>query len=50
MLLYKDFLNFIGNKKLFFKIVVSSVPVILVGYLLVQYDLIERFRNIEVIG
>ena len=47
---YKDLINFIDNKKLFFKIVVSSVPVILVGYLLVQYDLIERFRNIEVIG
>ena len=47
---YKDLINFINNKKLFFKIMVSSVPVILVGYLLVQYDLIERFRNIEVIG
>ncbi len=47
---YKDLIDFIDNKKLFFKIIVSSVPVILVGYILVQYGLIEKLRNIKVIG
>ncbi len=47
---YKDLIDFIDNKKLFFKIIVSSIPVILVGYILVQYGLIEKLRNIKVIG
>lgn len=46
----KDVLNFIKNKELFLKIVVSSIPVMIVGYLLVTLDLINYLRNIEIIG
>ena len=46
----KDILNFIKNKFLFLKIIVSSIPVIVVGYLLVKTNLIELLRNIKIIG
>ncbi len=45
-----DLINFVQNKTLFLKIIISSVPIIIFGYLLVQFDLIERLRNFEVIG
>jgi undecaprenyl-diphosphatase len=47
---YKDIINFIKNKELFFKILIASIPVILVGFFLVQTNLIEKFRNIEIVG
>ena len=47
---YKDIYNFIENRLLFLKILISSVPIMLVGFLLVQTGLIDKFRNIEVIG
>ena len=46
----KDIKNFINNKKLFFKIFIASIPVMLFGFFLVQANLIEKIRNIEVIG
>jgi len=47
---YKDLINFLKNKKLFLKILIASVPVMFFGFLLVQTNLIEKLRNIEVIG
>ena len=47
---YKDVLNFINEKDIFFKIILSSVPVVLVGFFLVETNLISKFRNIEFIG
>ena len=47
---YKDVLNFINEKDIFFNIILSSVPVVLVGFFLVETNLISKFRNIEVIG
>ena len=47
---HKDLKNFIKNKQLFFKIIVSSVPVMLAGYLLVKSSLIEELRNLKLIG
>jgi len=47
---YKDIKNLIKNKKFFFKIFAASVPVMLFGFFLVQTNLIEKLRNIEVIG
>lgn len=47
---YKDIINFFSNKELFIKIFVASLPVMLVGYLLVRYNLIEDLRNLKVIG
>jgi len=46
----KDIFNFVKNKDLFFKIIVSSVPVMIVGYVLVKFGLIESLRNIKTIG
>ena len=46
----KDIFNFIKNKDLLFKIVISSIPVMLVGFLLIKFNLIDQLRNIEVIG
>ena len=46
----KDIANFFRNKELFFKIFISSVPVLIVGFLLVQTNIIDKIRNIEVIA
>ena len=47
---YKDILNFIKNKILLLKILISSIPVMLVGFFLVETNLIENLRNIKVIA
>ena len=46
----KDIVNFIKNKELFFKIFLSSIPVMLTGFLLVKFELINQLRNLQVIG
>ena len=46
----KDLINFIKNKELFLKILLSSIPVMLIGFFLVKTDFIEKIRNIEVIA
>ena len=47
---HKDILNFMENRNLFFKIFLSSIPVIFVGFILVKTNLIEDLRNLKVIG
>tara|TARA_Y100000591_G_scaffold231173_1_gene202105 strand:- start:373 stop:1131 length:759 start_codon:yes stop_codon:yes gene_type:complete len=47
---YRDILNFYENKELFFKIFISSIPVMLVGYFLVKTGGIEKIRNLETIA
>ena len=47
---YKEILNFFENKILFFKIIISSVPVLLIGYLFFSTGFIEKIRNIETIA
>ena len=47
---YKDVFNFFRNKKLFIKIIISSTPVMLIGYFLAETGLIEHFRNIKTIA
>lgn len=46
----KDILNFFVNKDLFLKIFISSIPAMLAGYLLVEFNLIEQLRNIKIIA
>ena len=46
----RDVFNFFIEKKLFYKIVLSSLPTMLVGYLLVKYEIIYQLRNVHVIG
>ena len=45
-----DIFNFIKNKDLFLKIIIGSIPVMVAGYLLVKFNLIDQIRNIKVIG
>ena len=47
---HKEILEFIKNRKLFFKIFISSIPVILVGFILVETNLINKIRNLQVIS
>ena len=46
----KDIINFVDNKIIFFKILISSIPVMIVGFFLVETGLIERIRNIKIIA
>ena len=47
---YQVVINFIKNKDLFFKIIISSIPVLIVGFFLIQTNLIQKIRSIEIIG
>jgi len=47
---YKEIFNFIDNRELLIKIVISSFPVMIIGFLLVQTNLINEIRNLKVIG
>ena len=46
----KDIIDFFENKILFFKILVSSLPVMIVGYFLVELNFINKIRNMETIA
>ena len=47
---YKDVLSFYANKILFLKIIISSMPVMLTGIILIETNFIEKLRNIETIA
>ena len=47
---YKDILNFFDNKILFFKIFISSIPLMIIGFFLVETGFVEKIRNIKVIA
>ena len=46
----KDLLDFVNNKILFFKILISSIPVIVFGILLIKFHLMDYLRNYKIIG
>lgn len=46
----KDIQNFFKNKILFLKIFISSIPVMIIGLILIKSGQIEKIRNLEVIG
>lgn len=46
----KDIIDFIKNKDFFFKIIIATIPIIIFGFILIQTNLIEKLRNIEIIG
>ena len=46
----KDLMNFFKNKNLALLIIVGSLPLIVIGFLLYNSNLIHYFRNIEVIA
>ncbi len=45
-----EIFDFFNNKELFLKILISSIPIMIVGYFLVKINFIEQIRNIKVIG
>ena len=47
---YKEIINFLDNKILFFKIFIASVPIMIIGFMLVESELIEKIRNLEIIA
>ena len=47
---HKDIINFVKNKKIFFKVLIASLPVMMFGFFLIKTNLIEKLRTIEVIG
>jgi len=47
---YKEILNFLDNKILFFKIFITSVPIMIFGFLLAESEIIEKIRNLETIA
>ena len=46
----EDIINFIKNKELFFKIILASFPTMIVGFILVKFQLIHYLRNPEIIA
>tara|TARA_B100001057_G_scaffold139115_1_gene138773 strand:+ start:510 stop:1268 length:759 start_codon:yes stop_codon:yes gene_type:complete len=46
----KDILNFFQNKILFLKILISSIPVMLIGFFLAETGVIKEIRNIKIIA
>ena len=50
MYFYNDIRIFFKNKIIFYKILLSSLPVMIVGFFLVEFDLISKIRNIETIA
>ena len=47
---YKDIINFIENKILLLKVFASSVPVMVIGFFLVETGAIDKIRNLETIA
>ena len=47
---YKDIINFYENRILFIKILLSSLPIMIVGFFLVETNIIEKLRNLETIA
>ena len=47
---YRDIIRFLNNKVIFIKILISSMPVMIIGFILVETGVIEKFRNIKIIA
>ena len=46
----KDIFNFLKNKNIFLKILISSFPTLIVGFILVKFSLIDFLRSYKLIG
>ena len=45
-----DMKNFVDNKILFKKIVLTSIPISIVGFLLIKFNYIDQLRTFKLIG
>ena len=46
----KEIFQFTKNKTLFFKIIISSIPLGIIGFFLIKYELISSLRSLKIIG
>ena len=46
----KEIFHFTKNKNLFFKIIIASVPLGIVGFFLIKYEIVSNLRTFEVMG
>ena len=46
----EDLKNFIQNKILFLKIIITSIPITLVGFVLVKFNFLDFLRSYKIIG
>jgi len=46
----KEIFEFAKNKNLFFKIVIASIPIGVVGFFLIKYGIISNLRTLEIMG
>ena len=46
----KDIINFLVNKSLLIKIIISSAPTIIMGIILVKFNIIDYLRNTKIIA
>ncbi len=46
----KDIIEFIKDKILLLRFVIASLPIMIVGFFLIKYNLIDYLRNVEIIG
>ena len=46
----KEILDFLKNKNLFFLIIISSLPILFFGFLLIKLDLVGNLRSVKIIG
>jgi len=46
----KEIINFYENKILFFKVLIASLPVMIIGFFLVESNYIEKIRSLEIIA
>ena len=47
---YKEIINFSKNKILLFKVLLASMPVMIIGYILAETEYINNLRDIEIIA
>ena len=46
----KEIYNFSKNKHLFYKVIIASIPIFIIGYILIELKIISNLRTIEIMG
>ena len=46
----KELINIINNKNIFLLIILGSIPLVIIGYIFYSTNLINQFRNLEVVA
>ena len=46
----KEIYNFSKNKSLFYKVIIASIPIFIIGYILIELKIISNLRTIEIMG